>query len=212
LPWGERFRGAPSDDGRLLVVDDTVASGLSMQRLKPVIAGLQRPTLVAVVYASPEATHLVDLYAEPLPLPHYLEWNFFNSIHSEHAALDFDGVLCEDCPPNLDDDGAEYRRWLASAPPKHLPRKSLVPLIATGRVEKYRAETESWLARYRLRCRKLVMAADRREHETPAPVKARAYAESSATIFVESCAIQAKQIAEMSGKRVMCPATAEIWN
>jgi hypothetical protein len=41
--------------------------------------------------------------------------------------------------------------------------------------------------------------------------KGAAYRNSEATIFVESCPIQARAIAEASGKRVICPATAGVF-
>jgi hypothetical protein len=46
----------------------------------------------------------------------------------------------------------------------------------------------------------------------PVSIKARAYAESDAKLFVESCPVQAREIAEHTGKRVICATTAEVWN
>jgi hypothetical protein len=40
--------------------------------------------------------------------------------------------------------------------------------------------------------------------------KGQVYRDSAATIFVESCPAQARAIADVSGKRVICPATGEI--
>ena len=43
-------------------------------------------------------------------------------------------------------------------------------------------------------------------------MKARGYVETpAATLFVESCPNQARKIAEATGKRVLCPATAEVF-
>jgi uncharacterized HAD superfamily protein/adenine/guanine phosphoribosyltransferase-like PRPP-binding protein len=218
LPSGLRFDGQEPDDGTLLVVDDTVASGLSMCSLRPQLRELsqRRRILTAVVYASPEAAHTVDLYAELLPLPHFLEWNFFNSIHTQSAAFDFDGILCEDCPVEDDDDGPRYARFLDSVRPKYLVRSCEIPLIVTARLEKYREPTEAWLRRYGVRCRQLVMGPwatkdERTRSYDAGAYKGQAYRDSEATIFVESCPIQARAIAEASGKRVICPATAEVF-
>jgi hypothetical protein len=202
------------DDGTLLIVDDTVASGLSMYALREQIREVsqRRRVLTAVVYASPEAAHTVDLYTEILPLPHLLEWNFFNSIHTPTTALDFDGILCEECPAADDDDGLRYVRFLETAKPKYLVRSCKIPLIVTARLEKYRELTETWLRRWGVRCRELVMGpwTERSREYDLGQFKGQVYRDSAATIFVESCPAQARAIADVSGKRVICPATGEI--
>jgi hypoxanthine phosphoribosyltransferase len=214
LASGERFSGERPDDGTLLIVDDTVASGLSMYALRERIREIstRRRVLTAVVYASPEAAHTVDLYAEILPLPHFLQWNFFNSIHTPNVAFDFDGILCEDCPAEDDDDGPRYVRFLETAKPKYLVRSCEIPLIVTARLEKYRALTEAWLRRCEVRCRELVMGpwAERSRAYDIGQFKGQVFHDSAVTIFVESCPIQARAIADVSGKRVICPATGEI--
>lgn len=218
LTHGYRFNANRRDDGDLLIVDDTVASGRSMKHLQKSIGRIARPKIWhAVTYASPQASGLVDFYAERLNLPHYLEWNFFNSTHSPATALDFDGVLCRECQADEDDDGPKYLRFLETAEPLYLPRRCPVPLIVTARLEKYRPQTEAWLAKWGVVCRKLVMGpwstlAERRAHYSAAEHKGQAYKKSQCLIFVESCPRQAKQIAQESGKRVICPATAEIFN
>lgn len=217
VPHGWRFKDARADDGLLVVIDDTVASGKAMRKLQLHDGEIRRDRIYAVTYASPENAHLVDVFAESLSLPHYLEWNFFNSIFSQHTALDFDGILCRDCLPEEDDDGPRYRRFLESAEPKYLPRRRPVPLIVTARLEKYRADTEAWMAKWGVRFERLVMGpwetVERRRAEySAAEFKGRHYADSSQTIFVESCPVQAKEIADYSGKRVICPGTAEVHN
>jgi hypoxanthine phosphoribosyltransferase len=214
LASGERFHGERPDDGTLLIVDDTVASGLSMYALRERIreVSTRRRVLTAVVYASPEAAHTVDLYAEILPLPHFLQWNFFNSVHAPTTALDFDGILCEDCPAEDDDDGPRYVRFLETAKPKYLVRSCEIPLIVTARLEKYRDPTNAWLRRWGVRCRELVMGpwAERSHTYDIGQFKGQVYRDSAATIFVESCPAQTRVIADVSGKRVICPAKGEI--
>ncbi len=218
LLGGWRFRDPPQDDGTLLVVDDTVASGQSFEALAPTLAVLRksRPVITAVVYASPDAKHAVDLYGEELVLPHLLEWNFANSIHSDSVALDFDGVLCEDCPPVDDDDGDRYRSFLRTVAPKYLFRLRPVPLIVTARLEKYRTETMQWLAAHRVRVKKLVMGPWRDIQEraakwNPGEFKGTAYRNSRCSLFVESCPLQAEAIFRFSGRPVLCPATGQVW-
>jgi hypoxanthine phosphoribosyltransferase len=214
LGSGIRFDGERPADGTLLIVDDTVASGLSMYALRERIreVSTRRRVLTAVVHASPEAAHTVDLYAEILPLPHFLQWNFFNSVHAPTTALDFDGILCEDCPAEDDDDGPRYVRFLETAKPKYLVRSCEIPLIVTARLEKYRDPTNAWLRRWGVRCRELVMGpwAERSHTYDIGQFKGQVYRDSAATIFVESCPAQTRVIADVSGKRVICPAKGEI--
>ena len=152
-----RFARAPQDNGLLAIIDDTVASGASIRLLKRRAHRIGRPHVLAVTFANPEASHLVDLFAVELPLPHFLEWNFFNSVHSPITALDFDGILCRDCRTEEDDDGPAYERFSSDAEPLYLPRRRPVPLIVTARLERYRSQTEQWLARWGIQCERLVM-------------------------------------------------------
>lgn len=217
LPHGARFEQRRPDTGLLVVVDDTVASGQSLEVLRRHADRLVRPAIYAVTYASPQAAHLVDLYAESLSLPHYLEWNFFNSVYLPSTALDLDGVLCRDCRPEEDDDGPAYARFLATAEPLYLPRRDPVPLIVTARLEKYRPETEAWLARWGVRYQRLVMGpwttlSQRRKEYSAAGYKGRVFAASGLSIFVESCPIQSREIAAvLPGRTVICPATGEVY-
>lgn len=219
LPHGYRFAAAAPDSGDLLIVDDTVASGTSLRRLRQKVDRItsRRRIWWAVTYANPKAAHLVDFCAETLPLPHFLEWNFFNSIHMPNAALDVDGILCRDCRPEEDDDGPAYAQFLAHAEPLYLPRREPVPLIVTARLEKYREQTEAWLSRWGVRCDHLLMGAwstrdERRQRYSAADHKGRAFADSRASIFVESCPTQAREIFARAGKTVICPTTSEVWS
>lgn len=217
LSHGFRFKGARADDGDLLIVDDTVASGTSMKKLKANSKQITGRTkiLYAVTFASVDARHLVDFYAEDLDLPHYLEWNFFNSVHSPNTALDFDGILCRDCRTEEDDDGHAYEIFLATAEPKYLPRRVPVPLIVTARLEKYRPQTEAWLSRWGIRWDKLVMgpwaSLEERRANYSSQFKGQAFADSTCSIFVESDPRQALAIFKHAQKTVICPTTSEVF-
>lgn len=194
------------DDGTLLVVDDTVASGHSIQTLPDI----DRQHLLAAIYVTPERAHLVDLFYKKLSSPHYLEWNIFNSIYTKNLATDIDGILCSEVPNGLSQ--CAYERWVQHAPILQRPVYKTIPLIATGRKRMYRKHTEEWLDKYGIKYDKLVFPKNDEEHKYPAVVKGNSYKESPATIFMESCPIQAKTIAEISGKRVICPKTSEVHN
>ena len=40
--------------------------------------------------------------------------------------------MCEDCPVEIDDDGPNYRHWLATVAPKYLPRREPLEAIVTA--------------------------------------------------------------------------------
>ena len=218
IDGGWRFKRPPKDDGMLLVLDDTLASGQSIERLRPKIDALRRTrdVVTAAIFSSPGASHLVDLIGAELPLPHLLEWNFCNSIHSDRIALDFDGVLCAECPCECDDDGPRYLEFLRDAQLRWAFRLTEIPLIVTARLERYRPETEAWLTKHRMRVRKLVMGdwtskAERARSYRAGEFKGREYAASKCKLFVESCPIQSREIFEATGRPVLCAQTGEIW-
>jgi len=163
---GHRSAGLPSRiDGSILLVDDTAHSGQTLAHTATTLSSAPAIDRVvsAVAFATPQAAHQLDLYGYILPTPHLLEWNWANSEFAHTIACDFDGVLCEDCPledPDADTD--EYRDWLARARPLHLPRHKPLVAIITGREAKHRPATEEWLARHRVRYRRLVMMDRRR--------------------------------------------------
>lgn len=208
VPHGWRLKHAAQDTGRLLVVDDTVASGQSLERLRQIQTG--RECLWAGVYVNPEQAGKVQLIGQILPLPHYLEWNLFNSIYTSALATDIDGILCPDPDPAFSD--CAYERYLQNAPIRQRPVKVVLPLIATGRKRTFRKHTEEWFEKHGIRYEQLVFPSDDWELKNPGELKARAYGDSRATIFVESDPDQARLIADRTQKRVICPQTAEVWN
>jgi hypothetical protein len=99
----------------------------------------------------------------------------------------------------------------------YLPRRYPIRSIVTARLEKYRPETLAWLDRWSLQCDELVMGPwstidERRRLYTAAQFKGRVYQDSDCQVFVESCPKQAEAIATATGKRVICPATSQVWN
>lgn len=212
--------------GRILVVDDTVMTGNSIRAIRPLVQEQLGDHLFAAVYVNPAAHVKPDIWAVDLPWPHILEWNVFNSVLSPSSALDFDGILCQDCPPGSDDDGPRYLEFIRNAKPLYVPRRTPVPLIVTARIEKYRAETVAWMERHGIKCRNLVMHPasslhERNRDDIPA-YKAHHFREWALKpwssikplIFFESDDWQARRIGQLaSGKDrvVICPATAGVY-
>jgi adenine/guanine phosphoribosyltransferase-like PRPP-binding protein len=205
---------------KILVVDDTVMTGNSLKAIKPLIDREFGNAVYAAIYVNPKALLKPDIWSVDLPWPHILEWNVFNSILSPSAAMDFDGVLCHDCPSGSDDDGPKYLDFIRNAKPLYMPRRCPIPLIVTARIERYRADTEEWLRRHGIRWNRLVMhpaatLAERRR-DNIAAYKARHYAAWAAKhkatpgpiIFFESEDGQAREIAKLSKLLTICPHTA----
>jgi adenine/guanine phosphoribosyltransferase-like PRPP-binding protein len=223
---GWRLGGSKHIDprqGKILVVDDTVMTGNSIKAIRPLVNSQIANAVYAAVYVNPLAKLKPDIWAVDLPWPHILEWNVFNSILSPSCAMDFDGILCHDCPAGSDDDGEKYLHFIRNAQPLYVPRRCAVPLIVTARIEKYRAETEAWLARHGIRCHQLVMhpaktLRERQRDNIPA-FKARHYAawakhhrpSPGPIMFFESEDWQAKEIARVSQLMVICPHTAGVY-
>jgi len=208
---------------KILVVDDTVMTGNSLKAIKSLIDREFGNAVYAAVYVNPKATRKPDIWSVDLPWPHILEWNVFNSILSPASAMDFDGILCHDCPPGSDDDGPKYLDFICNAKPLYTPRRCPIPLIVTARIERYRAETEDWLRRHGIAWHRLVMhpaatLAERRR-DNIAAFKARYYAEWAAKhratpgphLFFESEDQQARQIAIRTGLLSICPHTAGVY-
>lgn len=209
--------------GKILVVDDTVMTGNSLKAIRPLIERELGHAIYAAVYVNPNATLKPDIWAVDLGWPHMLEWNIFNSILSPSMAVDFDGILCRDCPPGADDDGPRYLDFIQNAQPLYVPRRVPIPLIVTARIEKYREPTEAWLRRHGIQWHNLVMHPARTLQERQADnipgYKARHYRNWASRhrpapgpiIFCESEDWQARQIAQQSRLMVICPATSGVY-
>lgn len=202
--------GPPPDRaGSLLLVDDLVLTGATMAAARARLAdrhpGLAVHRLAAFVRPGAEAA--VDLALAPAPADPVLEWSLFRGPLVGRTCFDLDGIFCGDCPAAEDDDGPRYRAFLAAATPQAVPRGRLRTLV-TARLEKYRPETEAWLARHgiaygRLEMLGLATEAERRRTRPQGRFKASVFAaDPGAALFVESESWQAREIARAAGKPV----------
>lgn len=226
IGFGSRGRRISVDAASpLLVVDDSIYRGGTMQIIKQKMEG--RPAIYAAAFVRPESRLSVDIAGQLLSSPHLFTWNLFNNgiLHGNAAnpalrggmALDFDGVLCEDCSRDGDDseEGTErYRQWILNAKPKWLPRLASVPLIVTFRQERFRPETEAWMSRWGITCDSLVM-----DQSTTfstrlfdvAKHKGETFRESKCCLFIESSDMQAGIIHRVSGKPVIVPDSGRVY-
>lgn len=216
---GLRLETGALQDGPLLVIDDSVYSGYAMGMARRALARTcpTRAAIFAALYPRPATSSCVDVYARLAPEPHLFEWNLFNCNQTSTFAFDLDGVLCHDWTgDNLDGDGPEYRSFVRDAQPKWLPRRGVLALIVTARLERYRAETEDWLRRHGIRVRELIMgpwatARERRDSYDAGHFKGRAYRQSGCRLFIESDPSQAEAIFRAAGKPVLCPVTGRVF-
>lgn len=213
---GWRLRQSQRRNGPVLVIDDTTGSGRSLRMTQEALSrcgcGLfqRSQVILASVYCNPESPLKPDLWVEDLYLPHILEWNMFNSIVTSVAAFDLDGIICHD-----ETTGGE------PGTPLYLPRREPVHII-TGRPERDRKVTMAWLAKWDVRLASLTMGPWEKcpNWERIAEYKAEAVQRFAATaherpsgppMYVESCANQARRIAERSNVLVTCPVTLQVF-
>lgn len=199
---------------KVLVVDDTVCGGGSMNRAKEKIRMLENDFdfVYMAVYAEGNGVASVDFYLEDArQYTHFLfhEWNVYHH-HTPimaYCIYDLDGVLCVD-PPS--DDTPAYEPYIANAIPKITPTVT-IGAICTYRIEKYRDVTEKWLGNNGIAYNELVMfPSETRDGRTnsgvsPAEFKADYYKNKAPwmILFVESSDYEARRIYELTGKPVL---------
>lgn len=195
---------------RVLLVDDSIQFGGQLEKvMSRLVDKTQYEFTTFVIYASESGREKVDYFAECLPSPRIFQWNLLNSWIYEFSCVDIDGVLCEDPTEEQNDDGEEYLDFLENAVPKYLP-PCKVDVLVTSRLEKYRPQTERWLAKVGVSFNKLEMLnlpdkATRVRLGVHATFKSDIYrANANAMLFIESNAFQALKINEISGKPVFC--------
>lgn len=201
---------------KVLVVDDSVASGSALAKYKELLRPMadRFDFKYCAIYVIPEKRDLVDYYFELLPLPRYFQWNILNHTVLEKSCFDIDGVLCVDPPDEVNDDGQRYVDFLLNAAPLFVPGCKIGTLV-TSRLEKYRPQTEQWLSMNKIKYEKLIMSdhqsqEERQKANDHAANKAREYASPHYALFVESSLPQAIQINRLTGKPVLCTETFEM--
>lgn len=205
-----------SEFKNILVVDDSIASGSAMIEVKESLKHLNDKFNIkyCAVYVIPGKEKMVDYYFETVPLPRYFQWNILNHTTLEKACFDIDGVLCADPLPEQNDDGEKYIDFLLNAPPLFIPG-SKIGTVVTSRLEKYRKETETWLAAHNIKYNDLVMLdlpnmEARQRANNHGDHKAKAYMSKPYVLFIESEYNQAVEINRITKKPVLCTANFEM--
>lgn len=200
----------------VLVVDDSIASGNAMRKVKEKLSSLEGKFnfRYAVVYGLNSKAKNVDYCLENVPTPRYFQWNIFNHTSLEKACFDIDGVLCVDPKDEENDDGVKYIEFLLNAAPLYIPGGKIGALV-TSRLEKYRSETEAWLERNKVKYDELIMLdlpdmKARQKANNHASHKAEIYKSSKYNLFIESNLNQANDINRITKKPVFCTENFEM--
>lgn len=215
---GGRGRYSPKGDIKtVLVVEDTLYSGLSMKRTKALLSSAGYNFIFLAVYKEGDAKHAeADIYLEDIsekvkasayPIALY-EWNVFqhHSSNMSHFAFDMDGVLIQE--PCDERNYAKYLIDIKEGKPLITPRTE-IGLIMTYRLKKHRPQTEQWLKMNGISYKELKMSDydsyEERRSGRPAGVwKGEYYAQrNDLYLFIESEPSQAETINAISNKPVL---------
>jgi uncharacterized HAD superfamily protein/hypoxanthine phosphoribosyltransferase len=204
------------DYKNILIVDDSIASGSAMDKCRESVKHLTNDFNISycAVYVIPGKEKMVDYYFEVVPLPRYFQWNILNHSSLEKACFDIDGVLCVDPTEDQNDDGPIYRDFVLNAPPLFIPGTK-IGTIVSSRLEKFRAETEQWLAKNNVKYNNLVLLdlpdkEARMRANSHAIHKANTYKSGSYILFIESSLSQAIEINRITKKPVLCTENFEM--
>lgn len=199
---------------RILLVDDSVRTGVQMKAAVDKIKQL-RPDAEILSLAVYSTNYPVGarLYQPTMYLYNHEDgdyifpWFMWKTKKISQCAVDMDGVLCRDCTKDEDDDGENYKEFLKNALPK-FKTKFPIGCIITGRLSKYRPQTEEWLKRHGIKYNNLIMGEWRdketRKREGAANWKGKLYKKLPYSLFIESSDKEATIIHNISGKKVWC--------
>ena len=197
------------DAQNILIVDDSVLSGKSMiNALSQIPEEYMGKITTMTVYCCTKKHDDVDIIITQVEPPRVFEWNIYHHPVVGNSCFDIDGVLCYDPSEEQNDDGEKYINFLKNAKPRFIPTVK-IDVLVTNRLEKYRNETENWLAKHSVKFNTLIMLDLERKEDRVSQLdyyahKADFYKNSNATLFVESDINQAIEIANRSNKFVFC--------
>lgn len=206
----------PEEYKSILLVEDSIYTGKQLQEAKQKLLNYD-PSLnikTATIFAT------VDNLANKPRVDYclitqrswtYSEWNLLTSLinfkMANRLAVDMDGVLCFDCPPEIDIDEILYLNWLQNTSPKFIPSCKITAII-TSRLEKYRPETEEWLRKHKIQYERLLMmplkSKNQKTLERVSEFKANSLKQIDASWYWESNLNEAEAIFRLSGVPVFC--------
>ena len=200
--WKSKVMPETGKIRRVLLVDDCVRSGGEMDRVFDMIRPKDDSYAVtrAALVIHDGVRDKVDLYYKSIPLPRFFEYDLMHHKKVETAGMGLEGVLCAARPPGLDNDEDAYPAWLENATP-HMTPCYEIDYIVSNRLEKYRPQTEAWLAGCGVMYGKLLL---RDEAVGPAEHKIEVLGRLRPDIFFESDCEQARRIWEAAFVPTIC--------
>jgi uncharacterized HAD superfamily protein/adenine/guanine phosphoribosyltransferase-like PRPP-binding protein len=202
---------------KILIVDDsTSVPGHTLLQIRERLKSVEGEFSFGAVYREPGGKAADHVFKDMLK-PRMFEWNWFRHYYLRTAILDIDGVLCEDWTHRSEvNHDPEFEQHMENAKPLWLPQIPVLGL-ATSRIERYRPQTEAWLARHGVQYKFLYMhpAATpeaRRAANDHAKRKSDAYRlHPRAMLFIESADKQAQQIHAATRRPVLCTDTMKMY-
>ena len=205
------------DVKKVLIVDDSICTGRAIKKAKDLLIEKTNYEIsYLAIYTNNLNNDLVDYTFEYVPTPRLFQWNYMNLQWTEQACFDIDGVLCVDPTKEENSTEEKYREFLLNAKPLFIPTFTINTLV-TSRLEKFRQETEKWLSNNNVKYNQLIMLnmeskEERIKYQAHAKFKAHVYKSlPNTSLFIESEDTQAKTIAALSNKTVVCVSTDEIY-
>jgi uncharacterized HAD superfamily protein len=195
---------------RLLIVDDSsTARSVTFRNIQSKLKDQKSLDIsYGAVYRESDRS-AADYWHVDLPMPRIFEWNWLRHCYLRNVLFDMDGVLCEDWLHRLEcDNDPEFVEHVSNAKPLFIPQVPILGIV-TSRLERYRPQTEAWLAKHGVKYSHLEMHPaktpdERRARADHAKRKAQAYlAATDAMLFVESSSHQAFSIAKLSSRPVL---------
>jgi len=208
-------RDTPPRGKKILVLEDSAHSAFFTTWCYNFLSGYDVKT--AAVYVEDQVKDKLDYWAKICPQPRTFSWGFMNCDLLKMACVDMDGVLCVNPTNHQNDDGPRYQDFLINTPQIYRPLRKPIHSIVSSRMEKHRSFTEAWLSAHNVAYVNLILtnytsASDRQKDNRYAELKADYYKTCSCGWFVESDSCQAKIIAELTAKPVICSDTLESYN
>lgn len=208
-------RDSPPAGKRILVLEDSAHSAFFLTWIHDFLPGYVVKT--AAIYVEDHIKHRLHYFGKICPQPRLFSWGFMNCDLLKIACVDMDGVLCVNPTNNQNDDGPRYRDFVINTPQIYRPLRKPIHSIVSSRMEKYRSLTEAWLLKHNVAYNNLVLtnylsASERQKDNRYAELKAEYYKSVNCGWFVESDSRQAKRIADLTGKPVICSDTLESYN
>jgi len=197
LDTGQRLRDVGKKRiNKLLVIDDSCASGRAMQKVKRLMKldCMNYDVTFAAVLVTSNGESYVDQYYKRLELPHWFEWNFFgNSGLISHLKLgvDFEGII-------QDRETGELNSMI--------PRHTHIPVIVSEKLETARPNVLDWLAKRDVSCDHLVMPKVTSPLATFTQWKAKQCDDLGVWTYMAHEPQQARAMTKLRNKLVICPA------